>query len=193
MPELGPADLDRRSTAEMAASYLRTRLLTGQFPPGTPMRESALAPQVGVSRATMREALRQLAHERLLTYHIHRGMLVTSLTSADVVDIYTARRVIELAAISAASERPLDLMALRDCVERHFAAVKQDDVAAIVETDMRFHHEVVKLGASPRLGNYHARLTGDLFAGHALCPSATLSVDLTGRRGCSKAPAEHSE
>jgi DNA-binding GntR family transcriptional regulator len=149
----------------MVVTYLRSRLLTGQISPGARMRESVLAPELGVSRATLREALRQLAHEGLLTYQIHAGMVVTMLTSADVVDIYTARRVLEMSAISAASERPLEFTALRECVDQHFAAAKRDDVSAIVATDMRFHHEIVALAASTRLGSNHEAILRQLRLG----------------------------
>jgi DNA-binding GntR family transcriptional regulator len=162
MPELGPLELDRRSTAEMVASALRARLLAGEFSSGTPMRESGLAPQLGVSRATMREALQHLVHEGLLTYHLHRGMVVTDLSSADVADIYIVRLVIELAAVRSATEPCADLSALADAVEQHGAAVEEHDIPAIVEADMRFHHELVALSGSPRLMSSHGAALGQL-------------------------------
>lgn len=162
MTELSPLDLERRSTAEMVAGTLRVRLLAGEFAPGTPMRESGLAPQVGVSRATMREALQYLVHEGLLTYHMHRGMLVTDLSAADVSDIYTVRLVIELAAIASLAQPPRELEELARAVESGLAAVERDDVIAIVEADMRFHHELARLADSPRLESCHAEALGQL-------------------------------
>lgn len=155
MPELEPLELDRRSTAEMVASALRSRLLAGEFAPGTPMRESVLAPQLGVSRATMREALQHLVHEGLVTYLMHRGMVVTDLTTDDVADIYAVRLVVELAAIESASAPSADLGPLEEAIAQHQAAIAVGDVAAIVEEDARFHTELVATTASPRLLTSH--------------------------------------
>jgi DNA-binding GntR family transcriptional regulator len=162
MPELGPRDLDRRSTAEMVANSLRERLFASEYPPGTPMRESGLAPLLGVSRATMREGLQRLAHEGLLTYHMHRGMVVTEVSSADVRDIYTVRQVMELAAISAAARHLPELTELEASVDAHAAAAEKEDVTAIVEADMRFHQELVHLSGSPRLSDYQSMALGQL-------------------------------
>ena len=143
----------------MVAASLRKRLLAGEFKPGTPMRESGLAPQLGVSRATMREALQHLVHEGLLTYHMHRGMLVTDLAPEDVDDIYSVRLVIELAAVNA---HPGGLSAVEEAVAQHAAAVELDDVSAIVEADMHFHHRLVNLIDSPRLESCHTAALGQL-------------------------------
>jgi DNA-binding GntR family transcriptional regulator len=162
MAELGPLELDRRSTAEMVASSLRVRLLAGEFKPGMPMRESNLAPQLGVSRATMREALQHLVHEGLLTYHMHRGMVVTDLAQADVVDIYTVRLVIEPAAVAAAASNDADLRPLEHSITEQLAAIEAADIAATVEADMGFHHHLVGLSASPRLESCHSAALGQL-------------------------------
>lgn len=146
----------------MVAGSLRSKLLAGEFEPGTPMRESGLAPQLGVSRATMREALQHLVHEGLLTYHMHRGMVVTDLTPDDVADIYSVRLVIELAAIKSATDAAADLSVLEQAIARHAAALGAGDVAATVEADMDFHNALVATTASPRLESSHRAALGQL-------------------------------
>jgi DNA-binding GntR family transcriptional regulator len=114
--------IERVSTAERVADALREHLLSGAIAPGTPMRDVELSARVGVSRTTVREALAVLAREGLLTHSLHRGMEVARLASADVRDIYAARRVIERAAAEALIAAPDGKMeelerALRDMVE----------------------------------------------------------------------------
>lgn len=162
MPELSAVDLERRSTAEMVAASLRERLLAGDYAPGTPMRESALAPQLGVSRATMREALQHLVHEGLLTYHMHRGMVVTDLSADDVRDIYGVRRLIEAAAVAGAAPRHPGLDEVAAALDANAAAVASGDVGAAVETDMAFHRAIAALSDSSRLESCHREALGQL-------------------------------
>jgi DNA-binding GntR family transcriptional regulator len=162
MPDLGPLEIDRKSTAEMVADSLRERLLAGQFQPGTPMRETSLASRLQVARATTREALQYLLHEGLLTYHMHRGMVVTDLSVADVMDIYNLRALLELAAISHASEAVVDVAPLERAHEALASAHRAADIAAIVEADMDFHHQLVRWLGSPRLESCHSAALGQL-------------------------------
>lgn len=61
---------------ELIAEHLRERILRHEFPPGQPLDEQALARHYAVSRTPVREALRLLCHEGLLTAHPRRGMSV---------------------------------------------------------------------------------------------------------------------
>src|SRR5262249_38817385 len=69
--------------------------------PGTPLREAALAAELGVSRSTLREAARVLASEGLVRYQMNRGIVVADITGPDAADIYAARAALELAAVDA--------------------------------------------------------------------------------------------
>jgi DNA-binding GntR family transcriptional regulator len=136
--------IERLSTAERVADALREQLLSGAIAPGTPMRDVDLSARVGVSRTTVREALAVLAREGLVTHSLHRGMEVARLASADVRDIYAARRVIELAAAESLIAAPawnLEELerALRDMTE----AAARGDRRRVVEADVEFHTAIV--------------------------------------------------
>lgn len=157
-----PATNDRRPAGDVIASELRVNVLAGKYPPGTPMRESILAPAFGVSRTTMREALRHLVDEGIVTYYMNRGTLVTDIAPVDVADLYAVRIVLELAAVSAAAEQGRKLSSLRGAARLNARAARRNDVAAALETDMAFHREIVALLASPRISGLHDSSLGQL-------------------------------
>ena len=97
---------DRSSTAERVADVLRELIISGDLPPGTPLREQQLVASLEVSRNTIREAFRLLGRERLVVYQLHRGVAVRQLDEHDVHDIYRTRRPLELMAIEYSAEAP---------------------------------------------------------------------------------------
>jgi DNA-binding GntR family transcriptional regulator len=83
----------RRATAATTmAETLREELLSGAYPPGTPLSEADLVERSGISFATAREALAELARDGLVVHSLHRGVEVARTTPDEVRDIYAARR-----------------------------------------------------------------------------------------------------
>lgn len=95
------APLRRSSTADEVVSLLRAQIVSGDLPPGTQLREVALAAAIGVSRPTLREAMQALKQEGLVRHEPHRGMFVAALGLEEIDDIYQVRRVIEGSAAAA--------------------------------------------------------------------------------------------
>src|ERR1700694_1170773 len=87
--------LRRSSTAEQAADVLRGLIIRGEIESGSQLTESPLAAALGISRNTMRETLRILTRDGLLTSDHHRSASVISIDVPGLVDIFAARRVIE--------------------------------------------------------------------------------------------------
>jgi DNA-binding GntR family transcriptional regulator len=79
----------------MVVDALRERILRGDFPDGEPLRQDALAEDLGVSRIPVREALRQLEAEGLVTFSPHRGAIVSSLSLAEISELFELRAEIE--------------------------------------------------------------------------------------------------
>jgi DNA-binding GntR family transcriptional regulator len=75
------------TSPDRVAQQLRERILGGQYPGGTTLRQEELAEELGVSRMPVREALRQLAAEGLLILHPHRGAVVAELSIAELEEI----------------------------------------------------------------------------------------------------------
>lgn len=62
------------------ADRLRQQILAGHYPPGSDLLDGDIAVQLGVSRTPVREAMKQLCHEGLLTAHPRRGMVIATVT-----------------------------------------------------------------------------------------------------------------
>jgi DNA-binding GntR family transcriptional regulator len=90
-----PAAVQRQTIAGMTVAALRERILRGDYPEGEPLRQDALADQLGVSRIPVREALRQLEAEGLVTFNPHRGAVVSSLSLDEIDELFELRAEIE--------------------------------------------------------------------------------------------------
>jgi DNA-binding GntR family transcriptional regulator len=144
--------LSRTSTAERVAAVLRGRIIEGSFAPGTRLSEEAIGAALGVSRNTLRESFRLLAHERLLVHEFNRGVFVRELPVADVIDLYRLRRIIECAAVRDLASAPdgiLDAAATAVGDGERAAAGRQ--WAQVGTADLRFHQAIAGLAGSLRV------------------------------------------
>jgi DNA-binding GntR family transcriptional regulator len=83
------------SSGEHVYQLLRSAIVMGGYPPGSPLRLQELSRQFGVSLIPIREALRRLEVERLVENQPNRGARVASISRADVEDAYNARILLE--------------------------------------------------------------------------------------------------
>jgi DNA-binding GntR family transcriptional regulator len=155
--------LDRVSTAEQVARGLREMIISGKLPPGTPLREERLAASIGVARNTIRESLRLLANEGVVKLNMHRSVVVTQLTEADVVDIFRVRHTLELGAIDASKDAtPPQMDALRDAVGGFKTAAATGDDRSIVDADVQFHRCLIAMLRSPRIDRFYETFQSEL-------------------------------
>src|SRR6185369_4521990 len=91
----GVVPIQRQTIASMTVEALRERILRGDYPDGEPLRQDALADELGVSRIPVREALRQLEAEGLVTFNPHRGAVVSSLSLDEIAELFELRAEIE--------------------------------------------------------------------------------------------------
>src|SRR5512138_1964205 len=89
------APIQRQTVASMTVAALRERILRGDYPEGDPLRQDALADELGVSRIPVREALRQLEAEGLVTFSPHRGAVVSTLSLEEIQELFELRADIE--------------------------------------------------------------------------------------------------
>ena len=154
------AGIRRQSTAGQAAEAIRQAVLSGRLPPGTPLRETAVAAELGVSRSTLREAARTLESEGLVRYQMNRGIVVADVTGPDVTDIYAARVSVELTAADALTRHrdPVVYQKLAELVDQIERAFEQGDTIAALDGDRLFHATLVAAAGSPRLRRFHEQL-----------------------------------
>lgn len=96
---------DRRALVDQLAADIQSRVLSGAFPSGTWLRQSALASEFGVSRTPIREALRKLQAGGLVELQPHRGALVRGLSAREIRDAYEVRAALEALAAELAAQR----------------------------------------------------------------------------------------
>ena len=152
--------LDRSTLRERSLEALRAAILTGRYRPGDHLGEVELAGSLGVSRGTVREALRHLQQEGLVTAG-NRGMLrVNSLSSAEVHELFRVRAALEALAVReviASSRREAAADALRAAVER---LSDEDEPSVRMEADLAFHLLLCQLSGNSMLVEAWQRLEG---------------------------------
>src|SRR6478672_11689111 len=151
-PDL-PSVAAPRKLAEHAAEILREQILTGNLRNGTHLVEAKLASRLGVSRGTIREALKILSAEGLIDEAPRRGAFVVMLDRQDVREIYDLRAAIEgRAAYLLTARRDSDaLQGLTDALEALKDGAALGDRPAIRRLDLAFHEEVCRGSGNDRL------------------------------------------
>ncbi|MDX6485683.1 MAG: hypothetical protein QOF43_836 [Gaiellaceae bacterium] len=84
-----------RALVDKLAATIQSRVLSGELPSGTRLRQEALAEEFGVSRTPVREALRKLQAGGLVELHPNRGALVRGLSPSEIHDAYEVRAELE--------------------------------------------------------------------------------------------------
>jgi len=134
---------------DQIAESLRTAILERELAPGTVLNQSSLAAQFGVSRIPLREALRTLAAEGLITNRPGAGAIVTELTPQDVRELYDIRLALEppLAEpiIENASRRQIAHLEMR-ISEMETAQANEDHSFARI--NYQFHHDLYAIAAT---------------------------------------------
>src|SRR5579884_3598549 len=87
--------IPRQSLTSAVAERLREQIIRGEIPEGAQLRQDAIANQYQVSRIPVREALRQLDAEGLITIVPNRGAVVPALSPQDVEELFTIRALLE--------------------------------------------------------------------------------------------------
>jgi DNA-binding GntR family transcriptional regulator len=139
--EQGPRGLRRQSLPEDLAAALRERILSGELPGGTLLRQEAVAEEYEVSRMPVREALRLLEGEGLVALQVHRGAIVTAHSPEQVGELFDLRAMLEadllVRAVPLASAR--DLAHAEEVLRRVEAAYARNDAHAWGALNSEFH------------------------------------------------------
>lgn len=142
---------------DLVLTSLREGILTSALPPGTRLRQEKLADVFGTSRIPVREALRALEYEGLVTSLPYRGFTVTELDADDIEEVYDLRILLESHAVRLAV--PLitdeDLQTLEGLYAEMASAEPGDAQLAARE---RFYMRLYSMSGRPRLVSLIARL-----------------------------------
>jgi len=158
--------LEHLSLPEAVGKALRHRILNNELPAETRLVEANLAAEFGVSRGTIRDAMRSLQAEGLIAIVPRRYSVVTRMSPDDAEDVCFARYVLEDGSVQAgfgASRKEL-ARALRVAMQRMSAAAVTDDMDALVEGDTIFHELLIDVSGRHRLKDLWGMLNSQMGA-----------------------------
>lgn len=141
------AQVERTSLKEAVESRLRAAIVSGELAPSARIREAALAQNLGVSRAPVREALRALEQDGLIvssgSYH---GYFVRTADIEELRELFQVRMALERLAVSLAMDHitPDDLVRLADIV-RQMEVAAESRPQDMAELDARFHEHICRM------------------------------------------------
>jgi len=140
---------------EVGYRFIRDKILSGSYAPGQPLQTNALAKEIGISRTPVRDALRQLEADGLVTIRPRLGATVKSMDLQEFRDLCGLRQNLETyaAGLAALNRTEAELTEMRRALEamrtitRQMLKTKNDREQAAVEAmdreDVRFHHNIV--------------------------------------------------
>lgn len=149
-----------RTSEQIAATELRDAIVRGDLSPGDKIPQEATAAQLGISLIPLREALRTLASEGIVTYAPQRGYFVTELPADAIRDIYAVRDLLESAIERDAVGhlRPEDLAAMRAHLRDQARAVDERDPVDTIATNRAFQFVIFDRCANAWLVRFATQL-----------------------------------
>lgn len=145
--------------ADRAYAELRDRIVTLAIPPGAPIDEDQLGRELGIGRTPVREAIKRLALENLVTVFPRRGTFASEINITDLADVSDVRAILEGHAAHRAAERITDPQRaelealLAELADSHGS----DDVEALMALDARVHRFIYRATGNPYLEETLAR------------------------------------
>ncbi len=142
--------IEKQLVADDVENQLREAILSGVLAPGARLAEAALARQLGVSRASIRQAKFSLAADGLLEFNDRGTALIRKLTEADAAEIIEFREVLELAASRLACTRLKDeaVSAMRENIR---LTEQEQNLLELTHLDIAFHEEIIRAAGNSRL------------------------------------------
>ena len=134
-------------------STLRNAILDGKLKPEERLVERDIAEQLGISRTPVREAIRKLELERLVTHIPRKGVVVAGFSKADVLEIMAIRKVLEglICGIAAAKIKVRDLDRLETTLKQIQDEHGKGNQKKVNQLNDRFHEIIYRSAESPRL------------------------------------------
>lgn len=162
---------DRESTtpqvllSDAIADRLRDLIVTEELAPGTPLRERSLSEHLGVSRTPLRDALKVLAADGLVTLTPNRGAVVARLSEAMIAEKLGILAVLEGYAGECAAAQATEAEIAEICALQHelLAAFTRRDRAAYFRLNQAIHLALVDAARNSTLKALHAQLNRQLY------------------------------
>jgi DNA-binding GntR family transcriptional regulator len=141
---LSPIEDSRRTLAAQVAERIREAILNRTLTPGSRINQYQMAESLNVSLVPVREALKTLEAEGLVTITPRRGAFVTEISLDDLDELYFARKLLEGEAITLACQHltDADFNALRQMMDAMKSATQNGDIHLFMQHNRAFHMRI---------------------------------------------------
>ena len=144
---------NHRPLREIVYEELKRQIMIGEIPPGTRMMEVELAEDMGVSRTPIREAIRKLEKEGLVSIEPRRGAYASDISIKDMVDVLEVREFLEGMAAGLAAKKINDeeIETIKKATATYKKAVENGHTEEIIKEDELFHKLIVDCSGNKTL------------------------------------------
>ncbi|MDD2494487.1 MAG: GntR family transcriptional regulator, partial [Tissierellia bacterium] len=131
---------------EVVVTILRKRILGGEIEPGERIKELEISKELNISRGPVREALRQIEQEGLVSYSPNKGCTVKTISPSVMTEVYLIRSALEILAVKVYSGhmKQSTIIKLEELANNMGDMGKENNLYGIVENDEEFHSTIVK-------------------------------------------------
>jgi DNA-binding GntR family transcriptional regulator len=145
--------IERSSLRERIKDVMLQRILAGTYPPGSRLVETRIAQELGVSQASIREALRDLEHIGCVVYEPYRGCSVRKVSVDELLEAFPVRAALEALAARLAAERidEDELLRLAELLDVMRAAARRGDAHDQSQANASFHATIVRAARNATL------------------------------------------
>ena len=154
-------EIVKKTYKDQVIDYVYRLILSGELGPGDQLKESLLAEQMGISRAPIREAMKELIMNGLVDYRPQVGNFIPVLSPKQIVDSYTTRGILEGYAVMETRGLfvPREIAKLEYLVGQMESSARQQDHKMVVEAGGEFHDLLISKNNNVQLIEYTDRLS----------------------------------
>jgi len=151
----------KQTYKDQVVEYVYNLLLDGTLSAGEQIKENRLALEMGISRAPIREALKELMGNGIIEYRPQVGNFITQLSPKEIVDAYITRGVLEGYAVMSSADRflPEEIAELEEMTRLMKHCAREDNRKRVVEVGDDFHSLLISKNDNIQLIDYTSRLS----------------------------------
>lgn len=144
---------------------LRDAIVSGDLKPGERLMEVDLAEKMGVSRTPVREAVRKLEMEGLVTMVPRKGTHVAELSAKDIMDVLEVRASLDRLATELAAKRVRQehIRSLENIHKQYASCIEKGNISGAIKKDVEFHEVIYNASGNNKLNNVAANLREQIY------------------------------
>lgn len=159
--------MNHSTLKDRAYEIVKEKLLSGEYPPGSRIREDLIAEEISMSRTPVREAINQLSAEGFLNNIPRKGIFFIELTPKEIRELLDVREVLEALAVEKCIEHLNDdnLNELKSILKEFEDALNKENYHECNELDSKFHQKIAEISGNKKLILYIKDIEGFMMVG----------------------------